>query len=607
MYSKSRSPSPPASSQKVPTKEIGKKSLLGKISDTSLFAELIKDKHKRAKALKALEEKTEKEAQSKSNATNDDPSDTVNCSIIDLDTNSNSSCSVKPMAQSTPGKPPHILQVVEEKRNFQCVSEQVITNGTVVVATEEASCEVTTDEIPMQLDENTGGSVKSVKSVGDENVNIIDIPIPGAHNTKIALNTSEICDSNANQGLPIAQQSAECINSNENSCNSNHSTLNKLIGVDKQLDFAEANKLLNINVITNDKTVEMDEKEQEVKTDGKEQEEKKEEVPIESTDPNGVETVKYLTELPMPPGVDASEFEPQSLSPLRPMEDSISPDPDISKSGALKNGAKEIAKKLNVDESSSSSLSNANSSKKGLLNLPMPPVVPGSEDLSNDEDIGSPTLESDNYYSMKSTKSTSENSSVASMSLLSSSMKKPSGCDGKILTRPKIIHRRNSVHYQQHAPIKDWGERCVDVFEMIAQIGEGTYGQVYKARDNDTKELVALKKVRLEHEKEGFPITAVREIKILRQLNHKNIVNLREIVTDKQDALDFRKDRGSFYLVFEYMDHDLMGLLESGLVDFNEHNNASIMKQLLEGLNYCHKKNFLHRDIKCSNILMNNK
>lgn len=154
---------------------------------------------------------------------------------------------------------------------------------------------------------------------------------------------------------------------------------------------------------------------------------------------------------------------------------------------------------------------------------------------------------------------------------------------------------------------KDWGERCVDVFDMIEQIGEGTYGQVYKARDQETNELVALKKVRLEHEKEGFPITAVREIKILRQLNHKNIVNLREIVTDKQDALEFRKDKGSFYLVFEYMDHDLMGLLESGMVDFNEQNNAGIMRQLLDGLNYCHKKNFLHRDIKCSNILMNNK
>ena len=56
-----------------------------------------------------------------------------------------------------------------------------------------------------------------------------------------------------------------------------------------------------------------------------------------------------------------------------------------------------------------------------------------------------------------------------------------------------------------------------------------------------TGEVVALKKVRLENEKEGFPITAVREIKILRQLNHKNIVNIKEIVTDKQTAVDFRK------------------------------------------------------------------
>lgn len=67
------------------------------------------------------------------------------------------------------------------------------------------------------------------------------------------------------------------------------------------------------------------------------------------------------------------------------------------------------------------------------------------------------------------------------------------------------------------------------------------------------------------------------------------------------------QDKGSFYLVFEYMDHDLMGLLESKMVDFTESHNASIMRQLLDGLAYCHRKNFLHRDIKCSNILMNNK
>lgn len=58
-------------------------------------------------------------------------------------------------------------------------------------------------------------------------------------------------------------------------------------------------------------------------------------------------------------------------------------------------------------------------------------------------------------------------------------------------------------------------------------------------------EMVALKKVRLDNEKEGFPITAIREIKILRQLNHKSIINMKEIVTDKEDALDFKNDKGA--------------------------------------------------------------
>ena len=60
---------------------------------------------------------------------------------------------------------------------------------------------------------------------------------------------------------------------------------------------------------------------------------------------------------------------------------------------------------------------------------------------------------------------------------------------------------------------------------------------------------MALKKVRLENEKEGFPITAIREIKILRQLSHQNIVCLKEIVTDKQNVLDFRNDSGNLLLM----------------------------------------------------------
>ena len=63
----------------------------------------------------------------------------------------------------------------------------------------------------------------------------------------------------------------------------------------------------------------------------------------------------------------------------------------------------------------------------------------------------------------------------------------------------------------------------------------------------------------------------------------------------------------AFYLVFEYMPHDLHGLIESKLVEFNEDHVGLFFKQLMLGLEHCHAKNFLHRDIKCSNILLNNR
>ncbi|KAL5701427.1 [pyruvate dehydrogenase (acetyl-transferring)] kinase [Ranunculus cassubicifolius] len=146
--------------------------------------------------------------------------------------------------------------------------------------------------------------------------------------------------------------------------------------------------------------------------------------------------------------------------------------------------------------------------------------------------------------------------------------------------------------------INGWTPRRADSFEKIDKIGQGTYSNVYKARDSLTGKIVALKKVRFDNlEPESVKFMA-REILILRRLDHMNVVKLEGLVTSRMSC--------SLYLVFEYMEHDLAGLAASPGIKFTEPQVKCYMQQLLSGLEHCHNRGVLHRDIKGSNLLLDN-
>ncbi|MBA0636863.1 hypothetical protein Godav_029387 [Gossypium davidsonii] len=142
------------------------------------------------------------------------------------------------------------------------------------------------------------------------------------------------------------------------------------------------------------------------------------------------------------------------------------------------------------------------------------------------------------------------------------------------------------------------GCRSVDEFERLNKIDEGTYGVVYRARDKKTGEIVALKKVKMEKEREGFPLTSLREINILLSFHHPSVVDVKEVVVGSN--LD------SIFMVMEYMEHDLKALMETMRQPFSQSEVKCLMLQLLEGVKYLHDNWVLHRDLKTSNLLLNN-
>jgi serine/threonine-protein kinase BUR1 len=143
-------------------------------------------------------------------------------------------------------------------------------------------------------------------------------------------------------------------------------------------------------------------------------------------------------------------------------------------------------------------------------------------------------------------------------------------------------------------------------YEILGKLGEGTFGEVHRAKSKKTGAIVALKKILMHNEKDGFPITALREIKLLKLLSHPNVLKLEEMAVEHHSKPSAKK-RAIMYMVTPYMDHDLSGLLENPGITLTEPQIKCYMLQLLEGLRYLHDNHILHRDMKAANLLISNK
>lgn len=167
-----------------------------------------------------------------------------------------------------------------------------------------------------------------------------------------------------------------------------------------------------------------------------------------------------------------------------------------------------------------------------------------------------------------------------------------------------------------HPPILP--SRSVYCYERLNQIEEGSYGIVFRARDKQTGDIVALKKLKLDEERNGFPITALREVNALMSCRHENVVGIREVVvgdTLTQYVLNtvpflvcfINQIVSRVFVVMDFIEHDLKSLLTVMPSPFLQSEIKTLMLQLLSAVGHCHSNWILHRDLKTSNLLMNNR
>ncbi|CAK7337817.1 unnamed protein product [Dovyalis caffra] len=138
--------------------------------------------------------------------------------------------------------------------------------------------------------------------------------------------------------------------------------------------------------------------------------------------------------------------------------------------------------------------------------------------------------------------------------------------------------------------------KSADSYDKLAKVGQGTYSNVYKARDRDTGKIVALKKVRFDTSEPESVKFMAREITMLQKLDHPNVIKLEGLATSRMQY--------SLYLVFDCMQSDLTRIISRPGERLTEPQVKCYMQQLLSGLQHCHERGILHRDIKASNLLI---
>jgi len=131
-------------------------------------------------------------------------------------------------------------------------------------------------------------------------------------------------------------------------------------------------------------------------------------------------------------------------------------------------------------------------------------------------------------------------------------------------------------------------------YDMMEVLGEGTYGKVRKARCRQSGELRALKQMKVGNREDGVPSTALREIAILKQLQHENVVRL----------IDVFCKPGELVLVFEVADSDLKKHMKARSGNLQPSQVKDFARQLLQGIEFCHANRIIHRDLKPQNLLI---